>query len=272
MSFRYGIAKFRDGTEAYLVYADSPGWALKPLFPSLEEAMDWRNRDFPEMPNTGIALQMHAKSAEEPVLILADISSPECAGLWFYTTASKNDMVITGPTSQLEVEEAVLLGNEICTKEFYEAWDTAKSVLPPLIKPRETSNAGVLRTRSDGLPTTSNAEICAKWVADQESGPFGIHPLIKGFLLGHPEYCRRFPALGMRGSPSQAKWENISRLMVLANQSRRGSDPVLYPKGVFDAELSPRIGEEFVAFAKEQGISLKAIASRDYSQKDDLTR
>ncbi|MDT8925523.1 hypothetical protein RBE51_22320 [Pseudomonas taiwanensis] len=272
MSFRYGIAKFRDGTEAYLVYADSPGWALKPLFPSLEEAMDWRDRDFPEMANTEIGFQNQAKSAEEPVLILADISSPECEGLWFYTTASKSDMVITGPTSQLEVEEAVLLGNEICTKEFYEAWDAAKSVVQPPVKPKETSNAGVLRTRSDGLPTTSNAEICAKWVANQESGPFGLHSLIKGFLLDHPEYCRRFPALGMRGSPSQAKWENISRLMVLANQSRRGAEPVLYPKGVFDAELSLRIGEEFVAFAKEQGFTLKAIPSRDYSQDDGFSR
>ena len=272
MSFRYGIAKFRDGTEAFLVYADSPGWALKPLFPSLEEAMDWRDRDFPEMLNTGTAFLKQAKFAEEPVLILADISSPECSGLWFYTTASKTDMVITGPTSQLEVEEAVLFGNEICTKEFYEAWDAPKGVNPPPVRSKETSNAGVLRTRSDGLPTASKAEICAKWVADQESGPFGIHPLIKGFLLSHPDYCRRFPALGMRGSPSQAKWENISKLMVLANQSRRGADPVLYPQSVFDAELSPRIGEEFVAFAKEQGLSLKAIPSRDYSRDDGFSR
>lgn len=271
MSFKYGIAMFRDGTEAYLVYADSPGWALKPLFQSLEEAMDWHARDFPEMLNTGIAFLEQAKYAEEPVLILTDISSPECSGLWLYTTASKREMVITGPTSRQEVEEAVLSGNEICTKEFYEAWGAPKGVNQPLVSPKETSNARVLRTRSDGLPTASKTEICAKWIADQESGLFGIHPLIKGFLLIHPEYCRRFPALGMRGSPSQAKWENISKLMVLANQSRRDADPVMYPQGVFEAELTPKIGEEFVAFVKEQGLALKAIPARDYSHDDGFT-
>lgn len=152
-------------------------------------------------------------------------------------------------------------------REFVEK-KASQDVNAPTFKSRETSHSGAGRTRSDGLPLTSKAEICAKWVAGQESEPYGIHPLVKGFLLSHPEYYQRFASLGNRHSPSQAKWENISKLMVLANESRRDTDPVLYPQAVFEAQLTPRIVQEFVDFAKDQGLSLQAIPSRDYSHDD----
>jgi len=122
MSMRYGKAVFSDGHEAYLVYTDSPGWAFRALFASPEKALEWREHDFPVLRRAeGQAVEL-AKASEEPVHILADMDFPETPRLWFYTTASRSQMVITGPTSREESESLLEQGEAIFSQEFFEAW------------------------------------------------------------------------------------------------------------------------------------------------------
>lgn len=119
---RYGKAVFSDGHEAYLVYTDSPGWAFRALFPTPEDALEWRERDFPVLRRSECQAVDLAKASEEPVHILVDMDFPCTPALWFYTTASRAQMVITGPTSREESELQRERGEVIYSKEFFESW------------------------------------------------------------------------------------------------------------------------------------------------------
>ncbi|WP_244657264.1 hypothetical protein [Pseudomonas sp. CFBP 13719] len=125
MSMRYGKAIYSDGHEAYLVYADSPGWALTPLFPTVEKAQEWREHDFPELRRSEAQTIDLAKASEEPVHILIDIDFPEKASMWFYTTASRTHMVITGPTSRENSESLLEQGDVVYSKEFFDTWSNS---------------------------------------------------------------------------------------------------------------------------------------------------
>lgn len=119
---RYGKAVFSDGHEAYLVYTDSPGWAFRALFPTPEKALEWREQDFPVLRRSEWQAVDFAKASEEPVRILVDMEFPDTPGLWFYTTASRAQMVITGPTSREDSELQRDRGEVIYSKEFFESW------------------------------------------------------------------------------------------------------------------------------------------------------
>ena len=121
VSARYGKATFTGGKEAYLVYQDSPGWAMSALFKTLDEASDWVNQGYPSLLRTEHEQTEIAKFSEEPVHILADLDYPDTPGLQFYTTASLADLVITGPTSK-ENAESVMTDGGIYTKEFFDSW------------------------------------------------------------------------------------------------------------------------------------------------------
>lgn len=121
MSARFGKATFTGGEEAYLVYQDSPGWALPALFKTLDEASDWVNQGYPSLARTGHEQTSIARFSEEPVHILADLDYPDKPGLQFYTTASLADLVITGPTSK-ENTESVMPDDDMYTKEFFDSW------------------------------------------------------------------------------------------------------------------------------------------------------
>lgn len=119
---RYGKAVFSDGHEAYLVYTDSPGWAFRALFPTPEKALEWREQDFPVLRRSEWQAVDLAKASEEPVHILADMDFPGTPALWFYTTASRAKMVITGPTSREDSELLRDRGEVIYSKEFFDSW------------------------------------------------------------------------------------------------------------------------------------------------------
>jgi len=137
---------------------------------------------------------------------------------------------------------------------------------------KEPKTDRVISTRTDGFKTASKEEICARWIAEQESGPFGIDPLVKVFLQTFPEYCPPFVMPGSAKSPSKAKWEKISRAMLFANKSIIAGDPVLYPQAMLEAELPPKVVKEFMALATQYGVTLQAIAVRDHVPDDGLTK
>ncbi len=56
--------------------------------------------------------------------VLIDVDYPGKPSMWFYTTASKSGMVITGPKSDLQAEEANESAGGIYSKEFFDAWAT----------------------------------------------------------------------------------------------------------------------------------------------------
>jgi hypothetical protein len=126
MSVYYGKAVFKDNTEAFFVYWTSPGWATRPLFSTLEGARDWKNAGYPKLEREEDEAIEISKMAEEPVHVLIDVDSPEKASMWFYTTASKTGMVITGPKSGLEAEESNEIAGGIYSKAFYDAWECEK--------------------------------------------------------------------------------------------------------------------------------------------------
>lgn len=136
---------------------------------------------------------------------------------------------------------------------------------------KEQKNDGVISTRSDGFRAVPKEEICARWIAEQESGPFGIDPLVKVFLQTFPEHCPPFVLPGNAKSPSKAKWEKISRAMLFANKSINPGDAVLYPKAMLEAELPPKVVREFVALATQYGVTLQAIPVRDHVPDNGLT-
>jgi hypothetical protein len=122
MSMRYGRATFSNGDVAYIVYSDSPsGHAMSALFSSVDDAMEWRDQGFPKLDRTDHDSMLISKFSEEPVHILGDINFPDTPYLQFYTTASKSDMVITGPLSK-EDTECMLVDTSLYTKEFFDAW------------------------------------------------------------------------------------------------------------------------------------------------------
>lgn len=126
MSDYYGKAVFTDGTEAFLVYRTSPGWVLKPLFSTLEAVMAWKEAGCPELNREHYKAVSRSLANEEPVHVLIDIESPDRPSMWFYSTASKADMVITGPNSELQAEESNEQAGGIYTKEFFDSWEPEK--------------------------------------------------------------------------------------------------------------------------------------------------
>ena len=122
MSVYYGKAVFKDNTEAFFVYWTSPGWLAAPLFKTLDAAMEWKNAGYPEVEREGDQAIARSKANEEPVHVLIDVENPEKASMWFYTTASKTGMVITGPKSELEAEELNESAGGIYSKEFFDSW------------------------------------------------------------------------------------------------------------------------------------------------------
>ena len=53
---------------------------------------------------------------------MIDIDFPEKASMWFYTTASRTQMVITGPTSRENSESLLEQGDAVYSKEFFDTW------------------------------------------------------------------------------------------------------------------------------------------------------
>lgn len=123
MSDYYGKAVFKDGSEAFFIYCTSPGWVLRPLFKTLEAVEQWREDGYPELDRDHYQAVEKSKASEEPVHVLIDVESPDKASMWFYSTASKSDMVLTGPTSSLEAMETNEREGGIYTKEFFDAWE-----------------------------------------------------------------------------------------------------------------------------------------------------
>lgn len=139
-----------------------------------------------------------------------------------------------------------------------------------MTKEKEQKTDGVIRTRTDCFAVASKEEICARWIAEQESGPFGIDPLVKVFLQTYPEHCPPFVMPGSAKSPSKAKWEKISRAMLFANKSIMPGDPVLYPQAMLEAELPPKVVREFTALATQYGVTLQAIPVRNPAPDDGM--
>ena len=106
----------------FFVYWTSPGWVAAPLFQTLDAAMEWKNAGYPELEREGDQAIARSKANEEPVHVLIDVENPEKASMWFYTTASKAGMVITGPKSELEAEELNESAGGIYSKEFFDSW------------------------------------------------------------------------------------------------------------------------------------------------------
>lgn len=131
MSDYYGKAVFTDGAELFLVYATSPGYALTALFNSVEEASAWKDQDCTTLERTEYQAIERSKVSEESVHILIDINSPEKPSMWFYSTASRQDMVITGPTSSENAEYENEYAGGVYTKEFFDSWSDATAPKSP---------------------------------------------------------------------------------------------------------------------------------------------
>lgn len=124
MSMFYGKATFRDGEESFLVHDDSRGWALQPLFDSLDSAREWVKNGCPVMDKTDPDSVRMARFSEEPVhVLIASLDPSETQHLNFYTTASRSGGVITGPQSK---EDALGFYVDTYTKEYFDSW-TSKS-------------------------------------------------------------------------------------------------------------------------------------------------
>lgn len=122
MSMVYGKATFRDGAESFLVHDDNEGWALQPLFESLDAAKEWVNSGCNRLEKTSPDSIMMAKFSEEPVhIIIATMDGSE--PIQFHTTASKSGAVITGPQCK---GDALGYWGTTYTKEYFDAW-TPKS-------------------------------------------------------------------------------------------------------------------------------------------------
>lgn len=122
MSDYFGKAVFKDGTELFLVYVTSPGWTLPALFATLDEAKAWKAIGCPGLDRADWQAVKRSRASEEPVHILIDLDSPERECMWFYSTASRAGMVITGPSCSSDAEEANLMSDGIYTKEFFDSW------------------------------------------------------------------------------------------------------------------------------------------------------
>lgn len=82
-------------------------------------------------------------ASEEPVHVLIDVDYPEKASMWFYTTASRSDMIITGPTSGLQAEESYERAGGIYTKDFFDSWAKKPAVAVDGVKPRRKYDDGL---------------------------------------------------------------------------------------------------------------------------------
>jgi hypothetical protein len=133
---------------------------------------------------------------------------------------------------------------------------------------QEAVNPSVIRTRTDGFRPASKEEICARWIAEQESGPAGIDPLVKAFLLKNPHYVPSVPAFGEPKFPTKLKWARVSALMVMANQFNAHGDPHLYPEYMLNRDFAPKIVTELKDFAKEFGITLLAMPTKNLEPDD----
>jgi hypothetical protein len=89
----------------------------------VEEARQWREDGYPSLDRNHYLAVEKSNASEEPVHVLIDVESPEKASMWFYSTASKSDMVLTGPTSDLEAMETNEREGVIYIKEFFDAWE-----------------------------------------------------------------------------------------------------------------------------------------------------
>lgn len=134
----YGKAVFTDGTEAFLVYRTSPGWVLQPLFPTLEAVEAWHDAGCPQTERESYGEVHRSSGSEEPVHVLINVDYPDKLSMWFYTMASRVDMVITGPNSGLQAEESNELAGGIYSKEFFDAWRTEPALKPVVEKRRRT--------------------------------------------------------------------------------------------------------------------------------------
>lgn len=127
------------------------------------------------------------------------------------------------------------------------------------VNDHEDGNPTMIWTRTTGFRPGSDEEICARWVAEQESGPIGIDHLVKAFLLKNPHYVPSVPAFGVPKFPTKLKWARVSGLMVMANQFNAHGDPHLYPEYMLNRDFTPSIVTEFKDYAKELGITLLAL-------------
>lgn len=131
MSNYFGKAVFPDGHQVFLIYATSPGWVQPKLFNSLDEAVTHNaNRRLQTQEDPSYQDVLKARATDEPVFVIADLEQPENPHLCFYSSASRSSMILTGPTSKLDMEECNE-ANAIYTKEFFDAWDEGREPGPP---------------------------------------------------------------------------------------------------------------------------------------------
>lgn len=139
--------------------------------------------------------------------------------------------------------------------------------MPANVKP----DSPEISVRSSPLANMlSPAERCEVWIAKLESTPAGLDALVKAFVRENPSTCPPFAGLGSRQAPSQAKWEKVSRSMVIANQNREEGSPLLYPRAMLEADFKPEIVRDFEHFAQAQGIELSPISSRAPANEEGL--
>lgn len=135
----------------------------------------------------------------------------------------------------------------------------------------EAINPSVIWTKTSAFRPGTKEETCARWIAEQESGPVGTDPLVKAFLQRHPEYLGKVMSLGLQQIPTPIKWARISALMVVANKFNAYGDPHLYPEYMLNRDITPGIVTEFKDFAKEIGITLLAMPTKNLERDDGLS-
>lgn len=128
MATRYGKATFSGGQTAYLVYRQNE--VEQPIFKTLDEAREWVASDFPRLERTRHEKVSVAKFSEQPVYVVVDLDSPYDRRN-FYTTASMEGLVITGPNNK-EESQSIFVDRSKFTKEAFDAWVPKVSNNPKL--------------------------------------------------------------------------------------------------------------------------------------------